>query len=300
MSSINPNNINGSYPVAGQDNDSQGFRDNFTNIKNNFTFSKTEIEDLQAKAILKAPLAGTTLNNDLNNAQLIAAQLLKTTETINNLGSLSGAISVNWADGHFQLLTLSGASTVSFTGWPTSGFYTTLRLLITVSNVSHTLTLPAQVSIGLSDIQGASGQVITFPATGVYYYEFDTYDAGGTIVIKDLLRNHRSTANLNATGRITLSSSEDVANTANISLSTVASYFTTGNVEVSQLLDGTDGQIKTIMASNVALGNMTVTVTNAAWGGSGTITFSGNGQGCTLQYVNGKWFGIGNNGATFA
>ena len=35
-SQINPNNIDGSYPVAGQDNNSQGFRDNFTNLKVNF------------------------------------------------------------------------------------------------------------------------------------------------------------------------------------------------------------------------------------------------------------------------
>ena len=37
-SSINPSNIDGTYPVAGQDNDSQGFRDNFTNVKTNFIF----------------------------------------------------------------------------------------------------------------------------------------------------------------------------------------------------------------------------------------------------------------------
>lgn len=46
-SNINPNNINGNFPVAGQDNDSQGFRDNFTNILNNFSFAATEIGDLQ-------------------------------------------------------------------------------------------------------------------------------------------------------------------------------------------------------------------------------------------------------------
>lgn len=46
-SNINPNNINGNYPVAGQDNDSQGFRDNFTNISNNFSFAATEISALQ-------------------------------------------------------------------------------------------------------------------------------------------------------------------------------------------------------------------------------------------------------------
>ena len=45
-SNINPNNIDTTYPVAGQDNDSQGFRDNFTNIKNNFTEAQTELNDL--------------------------------------------------------------------------------------------------------------------------------------------------------------------------------------------------------------------------------------------------------------
>ena len=41
-SQINPNNIDGAYPVAGQDNNSQGFRDNFTNTINNFTKAADE------------------------------------------------------------------------------------------------------------------------------------------------------------------------------------------------------------------------------------------------------------------
>ena len=53
-SNVNPFNINGNYPIAGQDNDSQGFRDNFTNIKNNFAFIKSEVEDIQNKALLKS------------------------------------------------------------------------------------------------------------------------------------------------------------------------------------------------------------------------------------------------------
>ena len=39
--------INENFPVAGQDNDTQVFRDNFDTIKNNFREAKTEIEDLQ-------------------------------------------------------------------------------------------------------------------------------------------------------------------------------------------------------------------------------------------------------------
>ena len=47
-SNINLTNIDTTYPIAGQDNDSQGFRDNFTNINTNFTEAKTEIEALQS------------------------------------------------------------------------------------------------------------------------------------------------------------------------------------------------------------------------------------------------------------
>lgn len=55
-SSINTTNIDGTFPVAGQDNSSQGFRDNFTNVKTNLGYAKTEIEDLQTKVVLKSAL----------------------------------------------------------------------------------------------------------------------------------------------------------------------------------------------------------------------------------------------------
>ena len=51
-SSIVTTNIDTTYPVAGQDNDSQGFRDNFTNLKTALDTAKTEISDLESKALL--------------------------------------------------------------------------------------------------------------------------------------------------------------------------------------------------------------------------------------------------------
>jgi hypothetical protein len=67
------------------------------------------------------------------------------------------------------------------------------------------------------------------------------------------------------------------------------------------LAAGANGQIKTF-AMYEQSGNMVITVTNAGWktSGTGTITFNAIGQSCTLQYVNAKWFCIGNNGAAFA
>ena len=47
-SSITTTNIDATFPVAGQDNDSQGFRDNFSQIKTQLSTASTEITSLQA------------------------------------------------------------------------------------------------------------------------------------------------------------------------------------------------------------------------------------------------------------
>lgn len=233
MSSINPNNIDGTYPIAGQDNDSQGFRDNFTNIKNNFTFSKAEIEDLQEKAILKTALSGTTLDNNLNNAQLKGAQLIRTTETRIDLGSLSGAITVNWSDGHFQTITTDGAITLSLDQWPTSGgFWTSLKLQVEVTNTVHTLTLPTEVSVNQGSIRGITGQVITFPSTGIYQFEFSTYNGGTDVAVRDLLRNYSAGFDANTASLVTL----NVTGTSGNALSVNQNMTANGNAYVGGFL----------------------------------------------------------------
>ena len=110
-----------------------------------------------------------------------------------------------------------------------------------------------------------------------------------------------TTSNLAVSGRVVLSGSEDLAASAAANLLVTASYFTTVAAETATLAVETPGQIKTFMMLADG-GDMVITVTNAGWktSGTGTMTFSAIGQACTLQYVNSRWFCIGNNGATFA
>ncbi len=54
-SNINTTIIDTTYPIAGQDNDSQGFRDNFFNTNQNFIEAKSEIEALQNEEIIQLP-----------------------------------------------------------------------------------------------------------------------------------------------------------------------------------------------------------------------------------------------------
>lgn len=289
-SNINPQNIDGAYPVAGQDNDSQGFRDNFTNTRTNFTYAADEISDLQAKAVLKAALVGTTLNNDMGGSILSNAQVQDISESRVALGTVSGSQTINYAAGSYYTVTTSGSITLAFSNFSAAGTTSRVRLQITVASTAHTLTLPTAVSVGTSNIQGISSNVITFNKTGTYEFEFETSDGGTTITIIDQNRN---------LDPIYLPSAEDLAASAAANLNLTTSYFTTAAAETATLAAGVTGQVK-VFAMYGDSGDMVITVANPGWGGAGTITFSAVGQACTLMYINSKWFVIGNNGAVFA
>jgi len=290
-SSINPNNIDTAYPVAGQDNDSQGFRDNFTNIKTSFTYAKAEIEDLQSKAILKSALSGSSLDNDMAGAEVTAMRVTDLRETKTAKGTVSGTVTVDIEEGGYQTVTTAGNISLAFSNWPSSGQFSRVRLSVTVANVSHTVTLPVAVSVGVDGITGISSNVITFPEVGTYDFEFSTDDNGSTVTVLDL---NRGKENIRY-------NSEDLADAAAASLDVTASYFATSAGETATLAAGVEGQLK-VFAMTADAGDMVITVSNCGWktSGSGTITFDTIGQGCTLMYLSSKWMCIGNNGATFA
>ena len=291
-SAINPNNIDGTYPIAGQDNNSQGFRDNFTNTKTNFEYAAQEITELQNKAVLKSALTGTTLDNNMGGSILSNAQLQDISETLVNQGSLSGTVTINYAAGSYQTVATNGSIILTFTNFPAPGAVGTVTVQINVTNAAHTLTLPAAVNTTKLGIQGLVGNVITFASAGLYSFEFTTSDGGSSISITDANKRLQPFNNSN----------EDLAASAAASLAFTTSYFTTAAAETATLAAGVPGQIKVFSAFDVTAGNMVITVANAGWktSGTGTMTFNTIGQSCTMQYVNNKWFCIGNNGVTFA
>jgi hypothetical protein len=300
-SNINPNNIDGTYPIAGQDNNSQGFRDNFTNTRLNFTYAATEITALQDNAILKGPLtAGGTVDNNMDGTLLYDATMQDFAATRVVLGSISGTCTVNYASGHYQTVTISSGITLAFTNFPAAA--AGWVIVAVTATAGNTMTLPAAVGAGdsaasIRGIQGISGQVITFKESGTYEFQFHSYDGGSSIYMSELTRPRNRWMN-----PLFVASSEDLADAAAVSLTTFNSYFSTNAGETATLAAGAEGQIKVFNAVNVASGSMVITVTNAGWqsSGTGTITFPTRGSSAILQYVNSKWFCIGNNGATFA
>lgn len=187
-SQINPNNIDGTYPVAGQPNNTQGMRDNFTATKTNFQYASNEITELQSKSVLKSALTGSTLDNNMNDNLLYAVTLQDAGWTYLQNTATSGSITLDFSAAAYQSVTTTGSVSLSFSNWPASGIAGKLTFTINITNVAHTLTLPAAVSVGTASVQGYASNVITFTATGTYTFEFSTVDGGTTITITDLSR----------------------------------------------------------------------------------------------------------------
>jgi len=195
-SNINPTNIDGAFPVAGQDNNSQGFRDNFTNIRQSLTFARNEIEELQQKAVLKEALASSLLHNDMDGMQLIRPELVGSTEKLIDYGVVSGNVTLSVSNGAVFKITTNGNITIELSDWPTGATHIKSRVIINVTSTSHTVILPGAITNGTNEIAGLVGSLLTFPAIGEYVFEFASNDGGISILIIEItkkLTNARNT-----------------------------------------------------------------------------------------------------------
>jgi hypothetical protein len=184
-SKIVPGNVDGTYPTAGQDNSSQGMRDNFSAIKTNFTEAKSEIEDLQSN---KANLNAT---NDFSGNAITDAELKDNSETVYAHGTTGGSITLNHENGHYQTLTSNATITLAFTNLPGNNKLGRIILDINVTSTAHTITIPTAVIVsgGVAGGDGSS-DTITVPTSGRYLYEFMSPDGGTTILMHQLGNNY--------------------------------------------------------------------------------------------------------------
>jgi hypothetical protein len=193
-SQINPNNIDGTYPVAGVPNNTQGMRDNFTNTRTNFQYAADEITELQSKALLKAAITGTTLDNNMNNQEIYAVQLRDLSYAYSQLTATAGTVNIDFSVGQFQQINPSAPVSLNFSNWPTAGTAGLLYLLINITNVSQTVTFPAAVNRGIEKIAGSLpgtagvSNTVTFGATGYYAFQLLSTDGGANIWIFDDVR----------------------------------------------------------------------------------------------------------------
>lgn len=158
-SQIDYQSIDKTYPVAGRDNDSQGFRDNFDVIQRNFQRAKEEIEDLQSKSLLKAPLAGDTVTGTFTNdlgSSIISNGSHKNFHGTSYAAEAGGSRNISLLDGSLQSYTVQADTTFTFIDWPDSGNYAHVKV--------HLVSNGSIVNVG-NDIEIGKRYTIDTPGT---------------------------------------------------------------------------------------------------------------------------------------
>lgn len=130
-SSIIATTIDETFPVAGIDNDSQGFRDNFTIIKDNFTSAKSEIETLQSDT------AKVNVDNDFDNNTISQVNLKQITQEFNNSVVGDADRELSFSGGHFYLIDdVSANITVTLADWPDTDEYAEMYIQLSGNGAS--------------------------------------------------------------------------------------------------------------------------------------------------------------------
>jgi len=194
--------INSAYPVAGQDNDSQGFRDNFSTIKKALTSATNWTGDLQTRTAKVIGDDGAATTNVFNYSTIENAVLRNNSEySKGGQGNLAFTLdpvtqatyNVNYQDGNYQVLGISTNTTllVSNTGtnWPDQG-YSQMRLQIIPQATGWSAGTSTRMTVTFSNPGGgtlfkelriANPWTSTFAVSSLW--DVWTSDAGGNIFV---------------------------------------------------------------------------------------------------------------------
>jgi hypothetical protein len=172
------NQINVNFPVAGEDNDSQGFRSNFSRIQSAFLSASKELSELQTNSVSLSD------QNDFGNNVIKRASFQDSSEVVNDAGyfdGTTGTITVNYAEGSYQQFSVDpGEYLFNINNWPPSGKLGTIRLEITPTSTSTSTTVSFGGPVTFLD---SVTQPVSYTQTKPIVWELFSPDAGDTKIL---------------------------------------------------------------------------------------------------------------------
>jgi hypothetical protein len=171
------NSIDANYPVAGVDNDTQGFRDNFRIIKTGLETANTEISSLQSNT------AKLNASNNFNGNAINEARFIASGDTVNNKNILSGNTELPWSQGGYFAAVLNGNLTLTLSDWPVTskGIAAKMYVQVSAQGANRTLTF-AVPGVGVIKRSGFTNPVTINNDGSVSIFEFVSIDGGATVL----------------------------------------------------------------------------------------------------------------------
>lgn len=179
-SNIEFQTIDAAYPVAGVDNDTQGFRDNFQIIRDGLGTAQTEITALQEST------AKLDEDNNFNGSQVASALLIDTRHVTSINGApLTAGAEVNVSEAHYHRYVIGGDTTITVSGWPDSSYAELILELVGQGPEQGTEVRTITINTGATDFKKTN----QFPAnlqvdeatTDSHLIKFWSYNAGQTV-----------------------------------------------------------------------------------------------------------------------
>ena len=180
--------INENFPVAGQDNDTQVFRDNFDTIKTNFSTAKTEITDLQDN-VARTDGDNDFLYNVIGSVTLQDAYLRK-----KDYGAaiIAGTQDVSFKQAMYHVIKLGADTSLSFSEFPTGAVDVTglgqigkATLELYGDGTARTITITTSGGTTLRKSPGFPGSITVTSATNPVIIEVWQHSA--TVIFMNYL-----------------------------------------------------------------------------------------------------------------
>lgn len=174
------NSINVNYPVPGEDNDSQGFRNNFSKIQSALTVASKEITSIQNGSV-NLNSTNDFGENIVKRVTLQAASIV----TVDN-GAVSGIVEVDFQTGSYQKFTVDvNTHTFTVVNWPSENKCGVVTLEITPNTSS-------QINInlgGITTLLSRTGFPVSYYQNTPIIWNLWSYDNGDTVFAAELVNS---------------------------------------------------------------------------------------------------------------
>ena len=268
--------IDADFPVAGVDNDSQGFRDNFSIIRDGLATANAEITELQtntAKLNDDNDFNGNVISNAVTNQLYGSVYTTTSTATTN----------VSLTNGEYQIITLAGNDTLTFKDWPTTDLYGKIRLELKSNGTARTVTFSTEsggairkeISSVLIEASGASrtassvataNTTISFPTANINV--IGTSSGAGVFQVADRVFG------TGLTGDVSISSITNLTSTASATTAPNTLTYTTitsaGLVTCSSSATSITTGTKVQLSDNTGITGLSTSTTYYAYGATGS------------------------------
>ena len=173
------NSINTNYPVPGVDNDTQGFRDNYSNIKNSLAALAGEVGTLQITSV------STNETNDFSFAgKLYRPVLDSVSNRITTHLEQNTNFDVSMLDGNYQRVEISNNISIGATNWPAGN---QSEITLEVYNATTTSNYTVTFNNSLGNLKKESGlslpYTITAADSAITMFKLSSPDAGVTVFL---------------------------------------------------------------------------------------------------------------------